>query len=76
MLCAAVIVILSASMIAAETNSGVYVGEIKTRQHNTKGSVYAVDEKTIVVKRFQYDGTAPGNINQELSQEIKWVKTP
>ncbi len=35
------------------------MGHLKTFQHDTKGDVYAIDEKTIVVKKFTYDGTAP-----------------
>jgi hypothetical protein len=44
--------------LSAET-SGIFVGNLRTRQHNTKGAVYAVDEKTLVVRHFEYDGTAP-----------------
>ncbi len=53
--------LVSAYTAAAAPTSGIYVGDLKTFQHNTKGSVYVLDEKTIVVKNFQYDGTAPGD---------------
>ena len=53
------VILVSVSFASAESNSAVFVGHLKTRQHNTKGSVYAVDEKTILVKNFHYDGTAP-----------------
>ena len=70
MICAAIITILSASLVLGESNSGVYIGDLKTRQHNTKGAVYAVDEKTIVVKHFQYDGTAPGTTDQTIAPGV------
>lgn len=57
-----VIAILAASLVEAQFTPGVYLGEIKTIEHNTKGSVFALDEKTIMIRRFQYDGKAPGTI--------------
>ena len=44
---------------AGVDDNGVFVGRLKTKQHNTKGAVYAVDEKTLLIKNFTYDGTAP-----------------
>jgi hypothetical protein len=59
----AIFAILSVTLAQAQFIPGVYLGEIKTIEHNTKGSVYALDEKTIIVRRFQYDGQAPGTID-------------
>jgi hypothetical protein len=60
MLSFVVVILVSASVLAsAEDHGGVFVGHLKTKQHNTKGAVYAIDEKTIQVKNFHYDGTAP-----------------
>ena len=56
------ILYLTFSLALAEDHSGVYVGDLQTRQHNTKGSVFAIDEKTILVKKFTYYGTAPGKL--------------
>ena len=64
MIFAAIITLLSASLVLGEPNSGVYIGDLMTRQHNIKGAVYAMNESTIVVKNFQYDGTGPGTTDQ------------
>ena len=46
---AAIITLLSASLVLGEPNSGVYIGDLMTRAHNIKGAVYAMNESTIVV---------------------------
>uniref|UniRef100_A0A1A9ZUP0 DM13 domain-containing protein n=1 Tax=Glossina pallidipes TaxID=7398 RepID=A0A1A9ZUP0_GLOPL len=38
---------------------GRYVGQFTNFAHGIKGSVYAVDESTLFVKSFAYDGTGP-----------------
>ena len=35
------------------------LGELSTLQHGVSGEVFVLDEKTLVVKNFNYDGTAP-----------------
>ncbi|XP_032682523.1 protein Skeletor, isoforms B/C isoform X2 [Odontomachus brunneus] len=38
---------------------GKYIGTLKTYGHDIKGKVYAVDDATIFIKGFSYDGTGP-----------------
>ncbi|RZF32736.1 hypothetical protein LSTR_LSTR005929 [Laodelphax striatellus] len=38
---------------------GSRVGSFKSFEHKVKGDVYAVDETTLFIKGFTYDGTAP-----------------
>ncbi|XP_055333028.1 LOW QUALITY PROTEIN: protein Skeletor, isoforms B/C-like [Paramacrobiotus metropolitanus] len=38
---------------------GSPIGSLSTYQHGTSGSVYAVDDQTILVRGFVYDGLAP-----------------
>ncbi|KAH8374669.1 hypothetical protein KR200_003355, partial [Drosophila serrata] len=38
---------------------GSYVGEFTNFAHGIKGRIYAVDESTLFVKSFAYDGTGP-----------------
>ncbi|XP_074107985.1 protein Skeletor, isoforms B/C [Cotesia typhae] len=38
---------------------GTLVGNLKPYAHSIKGTVYVIDESTIFVKGFTYDGTAP-----------------
>jgi hypothetical protein len=45
--------------VAGLQETGVLIGELKTKQHGVRGKVFAVDEKTILVKNFQYDGAGP-----------------
>ena len=37
------------------------IGTLQEYAHGIKGTAYAVDESTIFVKGFSYDGTGPGN---------------
>ncbi|XP_003739573.1 protein Skeletor, isoforms B/C [Galendromus occidentalis] len=54
----ALIVILSVAEIwaAVEKHQGLYIGRINTYSHQVTGSVYAVDEYTLLIKGFFYDG--------------------
>ena len=36
---------------------GVLLGSFRTLQHLVRGDVYAIDEKTIRIENFRYDGT-------------------
>jgi hypothetical protein len=45
--------------VAAAQDAGILIGQLKTKQHGVRGKVFAVDEKTILVKNFQYDGAGP-----------------
>ncbi|KAM8703020.1 hypothetical protein ACLKA7_005376 [Drosophila subpalustris] len=38
---------------------GRYIGQFTNFAHGIKGSIYAVDESTLFVKSFAYDGTGP-----------------
>ncbi|CAG0884477.1 unnamed protein product [Darwinula stevensoni] len=38
---------------------GTLIGNFKNYAHGISGSVYAVDEDTVVIKGFSYDGSAP-----------------
>ena len=45
----------------------VQLGSFRMLQHRVRGDVYAVDEKTIRVENFRYDGAGIGKlINQYL----------
>ncbi|KAK4319907.1 hypothetical protein Pmani_009212 [Petrolisthes manimaculis] len=39
---------------------GVYIGKLSTLEHLVTGHVYAIDNTTIYIKGFTYDGEAPG----------------
>lgn len=38
---------------------GTLIGKLAKRDHNVSGNVYAVDEQTLFIKSFNYDGLAP-----------------
>ena len=38
----------------------VLLGSFSTRQHQVSGEVYAVDQKTIRIENFRYDGAGVG----------------
>lgn len=38
---------------------GSLIGKLASRAHNVSGDVYAVDEQTLFIKSFNYDGQAP-----------------
>jgi hypothetical protein len=53
------ILLLLVAAALAQEDEGILIGELKTKQHGVKGKVFAVDEKTILVKNFEYDGAGP-----------------
>ena len=42
-----------------ENNEGIRVGDLNNHQHGIGGVVYIVDEKTLLIKGFTYDGAGP-----------------
>ena len=42
------------------TRPGVYVGELPNLAHSTMGTFYVVDNKTLFIQLFHYDGRGPG----------------
>lgn len=38
---------------------GTLIGKLNRRGHEVSGDVYAVDEQTLFIKNFNYDGQAP-----------------
>lgn len=39
---------------------GKWIGQITQYAHKVSGKVYAVDEDTLFIKEFTYDGLGPG----------------
>ena len=46
--------------IHGEEYRGLYLGKLNTYAHQVSGDVYAVDEYTILIKNFFYDGLGAG----------------
>ncbi|XP_037501293.1 LOW QUALITY PROTEIN: protein Skeletor, isoforms B/C-like [Rhipicephalus sanguineus] len=49
-------VILLRSVTCEDPHEGLYIGKINTYAHQVSGHVYAIDEYTILIKNFFYDG--------------------
>ncbi|OQR73501.1 protein Skeletor [Tropilaelaps mercedesae] len=47
---------LDTSKAASEKHQGLYIGRINTYSHQVSGNVYAVDEYTLLIRNFFYDG--------------------
>lgn len=43
----------------SDDNYGRYIGEFKGLAHGVRGAVYAVDENTLYIRGFYYDGIGP-----------------
>ena len=54
-LCEVLALFVAIGNVASEVN----VGEFETKQHGVGGTVYIVDEHTLSVKGFTYDGLGP-----------------
>ncbi|XP_039760676.1 protein Skeletor, isoforms B/C isoform X2 [Pararge aegeria] len=58
----AILLVLNAELTASrrtEPNFGRTIGRLTQYAHGIRGTVYAVDESTVFVRGFAYDGTAP-----------------
>ena len=53
------VVLLVVAIVSGQEEEGVKIGSLTTKQHGVKGDVYAIDEKTILIKNFEYDGQGP-----------------
>ena len=51
------LLVLAASAVAF--GEKVKIGDIKTLHHAVSGEVYALDDKTLMVQNFNYDGAGP-----------------
>ena len=40
--------------------SAVFLGSLTTNSHGVRGFVFALDERTLMLTEFSYDGSAPG----------------
>ncbi|KAL4149249.1 hypothetical protein QTP88_003230 [Uroleucon formosanum] len=58
-LCITTIVLHSGDAGVLDDNYGRYIGYIKGIAHGVRGTVYAVDENTLFVRDFFYDGIGP-----------------
>ena len=47
------------SAVAAVSCEKVKIGDISTLHHAVSGELFALDEKTLMVQNFNYDGTGP-----------------
>lgn len=43
-----------------EEHLGLFLGKLNTYAHQISGTVYAIDEYTILIKGFFYDGLGQG----------------
>ena len=46
----------------------VHLGTLSNGAHDVSGSVFALADRTLMLKDFNYDGTAPGKIADKLSK--------
>ncbi|KAL3218680.1 hypothetical protein MRX96_031417 [Rhipicephalus microplus] len=49
-------VLLLRGVTCEDPHEGLYIGKINTYAHQVSGHVYAIDEYTILIKNFFYDG--------------------
>jgi len=52
-------VLLLACYLGTSSGELTKVGQINTYQHGVSGTVYAKDQKTLIIKDFKYDGAGP-----------------
>ena len=52
-------VIIAIAMASGHHSADHLVGKLSTRYHDVSGDVYAVDDRTLVIKQFVYDGSGP-----------------
>lgn len=50
------LLLMAATLTSCEPHEGLYIGKINTYAHQVSGHVYAIDEFTILIKNFFYDG--------------------
>lgn len=48
---------------AKKTAKPAFLGALTNISHNVGGNVFKIDDKTILITRFTYDGLSPGMAN-------------
>ncbi|CAL4072795.1 unnamed protein product [Meganyctiphanes norvegica] len=70
----------TAAQYLRDRNRGALVGKLSFLKHNVQGTVYAVDEDTLYIENFHYDGAGPdayfwvgrrGNLPNRLGKIVK-----
>lgn len=46
--------------LVKDKQKGALIGKLKTLQHQVSGTVWALDEDTLYLENFHYDGKGPG----------------
>lgn len=59
---------------AAAPYYGTKIGSFQTYVHDVVGDVFAVDERTIFIKDFSYDGQGPGKC-EIICRLFCWVSS-
>ena len=52
-------ILLALCFVASTSGETVKLGDFKTYSHDVTGEVFAVDDETILIKGFNYDGQGP-----------------
>ena len=60
LLCVAAVLLAQAA--SAEK---ILIGQLSTLAHSVSGEVYALDEKTLMIKDFNYDGAGDNALSEE-----------
>ena len=47
---------VAAVLLAQASAEKILIGQLSTLAHSVSGEVYALDEKTLMIKDFTYDG--------------------
>ena len=47
-------------LIACEPTPGTLIGNLPTEAHGVSGSFYVVNNNTLLIENFNYDGRGPG----------------
>lgn len=47
-------------LIACEPTPGTLIGNLPTEAHGVSGMFYVVDNSTLLIENFNYDGRGPG----------------
>ena len=60
LLCVAAVLLAQAA-----TAEKILIGQLSTLAHSVSGEVYALDEKTLMIKDFNYDGAGDNTMHSE-----------
>ena len=57
---------MTLNLFVTVVSQSVFLGSLREFYHQTRGDLYAINEKTFFIDNFNYDGTGDSKYNNDI----------